>query len=123
MALNWNIERCKDYKKLIDEKEGVITDALIWLTMSIGMPEITKKHHEEFFLRTQIHQKINGAFLRKGNGAPFYMTIEDVQKRIGLYTNADKFSKAVFKSRIYNSLVNSAIRSNENEMEEYEEEK
>lgn len=123
MALNWNIERCKDYKKLIDEKEGVITDALIWLTMSIGMPEITKKNHEEFFLRTQIHQKINGAFLRKGNGAPFYMTIEDVQKRIGLYTNADKFSKAVFKSRIYNSLVNSAIRSNENEMEEYEEEK
>ena len=123
MALNWNIERCKDYKKLIDEKEGVITDALIWLTMSIGMPEITKKNHEEFFLRTQIHQKINGAFLRKGNGAPFYMTIEDVQKRIGLYTNADSFSKAVFKSRIYNSLVNSAIRSNENEMEEYEEEK
>ena len=123
MALNWNIERCKDYKKLIDEKEGVITDAIIWLTMSIGMPEITKKNHEEFFLRTQIHQKINGAFLRKGNGAPFYMTIEDVQKRIGLYTNADKFSKAVFKSRIYNSLVNSAIRSNENEMEEYEEEK
>ena len=123
MALNWNIERCKDYKKLIDEKEGVITDALIWLTMSIGMPEITKKNHEAFFLRTQIHQKINGAFLRKRNGAPFYMTIEDVQKRIGLYTNADKFSKAVFKSRIYNSLVNSAIRSNENEMEEYEEEK
>lgn len=123
MALNWNIERCKDYKKLIDETEGVITDAIIWLTMSIGMPEITKKNHEEFFLRTQIHQKINGAFLRKGNGAPFYMTIEDVQKRIGLYTNADSFSKAVFKSRIYNSLVNSAIRSNENEMEEYEEEK
>ena len=123
MALNWNIERCKDYKKLTDETEGVITDALTWLTMSIGMPEITKKNHEEFFLRTQIHQKINGAFLRKGNGAPFYMSIEDIEKRIGLYTNADKFSKAVFKSRIYNSLVRTAIHSNKNEMENYEEDK
>ena len=48
MALNWNIEDCKNHKELTTDKEWPITNALIWATMAIGVNEITSKNVKKY---------------------------------------------------------------------------
>ena len=54
MALNWNIEDCKNYKELTTDKEWPITNALIWSTIAIGINEITSKNVKKVFTRIRI---------------------------------------------------------------------
>ena len=58
MSLNWNVEKCKDWKilvnykasdKLKDTREWSITNALIWHSMTCGFNEITEKNYKEIY--------------------------------------------------------------------------
>ena len=44
MAINWNVEKCKNYKKLVKDNEWVLTNSLIWGGFSIGYGQITNKN-------------------------------------------------------------------------------
>jgi hypothetical protein len=100
MALNWNIEACKNFKELTTDKEWPITNALIWSTMAIGVNEITSKNIKKVFTRIRIDENLNGAYLTNGRKR-YFIKMEDVEKRIGLYTNASPYTDTQFLKRYY----------------------
>lgn len=63
------------------------TEALIWLSLSTVIGEITEENHEEVFRRVQVIEKKHGAMLGDSEEAVFF-TMADVKRRIGLKTNA-----------------------------------
>lgn len=100
MALNWSVNKVKDWETLSkDAKEWNITDALIWATMWIGMPEIKKSNAEEFYARVHLHELLAGTALNTQDG-PYYLTKEDVMRRIGLSTNASSMTRHKFNSSL-----------------------
>lgn len=91
MALNWDTRNVKDWEK----KTGALADMMIWLTMFVGINEITEKNSSEFFRRVSFLEKINGAFLSY-NKKPKPITLEDVRSFIGLSTNASSITWSQF---------------------------
>ena len=100
MALNWNIEACKNYKELTTDKEWAVTNALIWLSLETGINEITTKNVKKVFTRIRISENLSGAYLRNGKKR-YFIKMEDVEKRIGMYTNASPYTDAQFLKRYY----------------------
>ena len=70
---------------------------LIFLTMNIGMNEITKKNYKKFYNRLHFleSQLPSGAYLTyAGESMPY--TLEMVEDLIGLKTNATNLTKSKF---------------------------
>jgi hypothetical protein len=97
MSLNFDftqmVERLgkEEYDRITDHptiegKWHPVTDALIWMTMAVGMGEITEKNADKFADRLLAYQALNGACLRGPDGE-VYITSEDVKNHIGLSTN------------------------------------
>lgn len=105
MSLNWNLTKVKNHDRVCftnwkkdenGELSGTmkpVTNSLIWITMSIGMGEITEKNYDEFFMRIEILQKaLDKPYLvstskKTGKHKPYYITLEHVKQHIGLRTN------------------------------------
>ena len=70
---------------------------LIFLTMNIGMDEITKKNYKKFYNRLHFleSQLPSGAYLTYA-GAPMPYTLEMIEELIGLKTNATNLTKSKF---------------------------
>lgn len=123
MALHWDISKVKDHHLLHNTKdangnlpfpegsdedmegdaEWAITERIIWLTIGIGMNQITEKNWEDFYRRVQMWQQCKGAVMRKGN-EPFYLTPDHIYRRIGLYTNATTIPITKFMRRCYDDI-------------------
>ena len=106
MPLNWNIERCDNWKELIEDSEWGVTNALIWTTMVVGLHEISEANANEFFARVDAVQRGTGELCYKDTGTPentdsskwlpYFITYEDIVRRIGLGTNASRMTKTEF---------------------------
>lgn len=94
MALNWNIAKVKDWEKL-EGAERSITDAIVWATMAVGIPEITEKNVDEFYARVHLFELLVGSYRQK-EGKAVYITKDDVKRRVGLYTNASRYTRNQF---------------------------
>ena len=70
---------------------------LIFLTMNIGMNEITKKNYKKFYNRLHFleNQLPSGAYLTYAD-EPYPYTMEMVKELIGLKTNATNLTKSKF---------------------------
>jgi len=70
---------------------------LIFLTMNIGMDEITKKNYKKFYNRLHFleSQLPSGAYLTYA-GKPMPYTLEMIEELIGLKTNATNLTKSKF---------------------------
>jgi hypothetical protein len=100
MALHWNITNCSDFDGITAEgKEWGITNSLIWATMSVDMHEITETNYVEFYARLKAVEATFGAICY-GDDGDYFLTIEDVKKRIGLVTNASTKTISQFFKRI-----------------------
>lgn len=92
MSLDWNATAVKDVDTLHDdEAQWGITHDLIWATMSIGIREITDTNFIEFYARLKYVYKLIDAELN--------ITPADVQRRIGLRTNANLETELQFIKR------------------------
>lgn len=118
MSLDWNLKKIRDYKKLyrkIGEGERGYSptkptftlksenERIIWLTMIIGMREITEKNWEQFYNRVNFYEKNTDSHLwkkLKNKLVPMYITKDQVQKMIGLSTNASTLTKNQFIKRV-----------------------
>ena len=103
MAIHWNVEKCKNYKKLVKDDEWVLTNSLIWGGFSIGYGQITNKNWKQYYKRVQVLEKLFGSFINKivkGKRQPVYMTEKDIKKRIGFSTNHSNISNAKFWKKI-----------------------
>jgi hypothetical protein len=97
MSLNWDITNCNNYKELQSDTEWGITNTLIWATMSVDMGDITESNYVEFYSRIKALEAVFGALANSSDGS-YFITIEDVKKRIGLSTNvSDKTTNQFFK--------------------------
>jgi hypothetical protein len=99
MALEWNLTKIKDSDNICWQKDketgeelmSQLTNALIWATMIVSLGEITKRNIDEWLFRLE--------YLREVNQDPFtaHVSREDLEKHIGLYTNASQRTRAQFK--------------------------
>ena len=102
MALSWNIEKCEklDFIKS-DRLEKLKTEVIIWSSLIINITQITKKNYKEFYYRLNVYERLTYTGLRDNEGNDYYITLEDVKNRIGLYTNVGNISDTKFLKNIY----------------------
>tara|TARA_Y100001963_G_scaffold158855_1_gene260060 strand:- start:1956 stop:2306 length:351 start_codon:yes stop_codon:yes gene_type:complete len=103
MAINWNVGKCKNYKKLVKGDEATLTDALIWGGFDIGYGQITNKNWKQYYKRVQVIEKLFGSYVYTYNDnsrTPYYLTEKDIKKRIGLSTNHSNISNTKFWKKI-----------------------
>jgi hypothetical protein len=106
MALNYDLSQIKDYKKLWERSEitqentqmKVPYRTIIFCTMIVGMREITEENSSKFIERVSFIEKTKGSFFYK-NKKPLYITEKDINRMIGLKTNASLLTKAQFIKR------------------------
>lgn len=106
MALTWNLENCKDWESLKTDAEWPVTDMIIWATMftDIGW-QITEENVAEFYSRIHLLEVMDGAFMNQtnretGEVEPYFLTPEDVVKRVGLQTNVAPKTHLQFMKRV-----------------------
>lgn len=90
MSLNYDLRKVEDWESLqSDESERHITDAVIWESMTVGLPEVTADNVNEWVERSRIVAAVLDAHtLFLSDGTPRPLTRADFQRRIGLRTNA-----------------------------------
>jgi hypothetical protein len=116
MSLDWDISEVENNDEIkADGSPWVTTETLIWYTMAVDMGEITKENYDEFFKRVSIWETINGAGKRKYNPdtdehEDIFMTLEDVERRIGLSTNVITRDREEWGERIAEVLFDRADR-------------
>ena len=89
-----------------------ITETLIWMTMMVGINEISEKTATEFFARASLEEALWGAMRSKGDES-VYVSIEDVRRHIGLKTNASPYTKTQWLCKVYrqwNARVDRQLR-------------
>jgi hypothetical protein len=122
MSLNWDISEIDDFKnkcvyqaerddpsagiKKGDDMISGVTDALIWATMSVGIPKITEENWQKFFARLNFYERLFSPW-RRLDGKPFYFKPEDVQMHIGLKTNVPPETDARWRKRMWESHLDS----------------
>ena len=80
--------------------------------MIIGIREITDKNWERFYNRINIWEKVFGSGYYKRNRkklVPILVTKEDVQRMIGLSTNASPLSDAKYQKHFFKMLKHNGI--------------
>jgi len=127
MSLDYNLSDIKNYnslyRKLKKGEEGYSEtevykklkpqfERIIWATMIIGIREITDKNWERFYNRINIWEKVFGSGYYKRNRkklVPILVTKEDVQRMIGLSTNASPLSDAKYQKHFFKMLKHNQI--------------
>lgn len=117
MALNWSCEDVVDGENVCyitttedDPNNGTVagdriwnpvTMSLVWASLQTGIGRITTKNAAEVYARLRFIETVCGPMLRRGDGAPHEITVEEVQAHIGLSTNAtyNDDSRAKFYKR------------------------
>jgi hypothetical protein len=109
MPLNYNLERIANYEDVcwLTTPDGVThkpmnpkTEALIFITIAIGLPEIRTDNVDEFAIRCAMWEKVAGPMCRDGKGDPWPITRGDVEAHVGLSTTASSLTLARFNGHI-----------------------
>ena len=109
MALHFNFSKVRDYQSVTtdpkdDTKWHPVADALVWLSMICGFNQITAKNYEKVYHRIAAYQQVRGSYLRRYNEAnelvDVYITYADVQRFIGMDTNASTMTDAQWIKRL-----------------------
>lgn len=119
MALNWWLDRVQDYEKVApceeNKLEGTITNALIWATMTVDLREITAKNVDEWLFRLSVVKEHRGALVNRfiedpsrpsgWREEPYYITREDLVRRIGLATNVVTLPRTKWVAKVAESVA------------------
>jgi hypothetical protein len=107
VSLNWNLSKVKNHQELTEEMSAV-TETLIFFTMFVGVPNVTEKTADTFFKRIQIFEKLFGCIVRTvdEDGKLDYYSIQlsDVERHVGLHTNAVAYTDAQFKNQVFKRI-------------------
>lgn len=99
MALHYNLSAIKDNETVCwtgpddDARMNPVTEGLIFMTISVGIPKITEENWREFAVR---YLMVHGALQFDGD----LYSPQDIQAHVGLSTNASAMSKAKFNGSI-----------------------
>ena len=110
MPLDFSFRDVENWREVCRDKDGRVngvTEALIWLTMTIGISDITHKNYEEFHRRLLEYDICSDStpVRTKGIGNR-HITLEEVRKHIGLGTNAgSEITRAAWEKRLKAKLA------------------
>ena len=93
MSLNWNISEVEDWEAKKKANPDLL-EKLIFSTMLVGIPKITKKNYMIFYARHIAHDMLFKT------SAKYQIKLEDIKKWIGLSTNADKLSGSQWEKKL-----------------------
>jgi len=123
MSLNWNIKNVLGFKKNPDDyylpiknKKGgkvwdiqPITKYLVFKSMAIGLDKITKQNIDEWLIRISLIDELYGTTLMmkddKGIAKPYHITSNDLERHIGLWTNANTFTRKKLVSNCVSGIL------------------
>lgn len=126
MAVTFDVTKIPNYAENFpdvgpkdDPSWNPITSALTMVMLVLG--PLTEKNFDEFCMRLDIFQEINGALLSKhgedGKGEDVYVTREQVRLHLGIRTNHSPVSNSQFGKSIMGALQRRAKRKLEREKE------
>jgi hypothetical protein len=132
MALTFDVSRMKNFEVLttlvVTEGDSTrqrwhyITEGLIFLTMGIGMNEITEENWKEFYNRVNMWERCNGPQLWRGhetNSPKNFITPLEVFMHIGLHTNASRKTEAQFTKDCFACIKDETARKTHGVEEQY----
>ena len=118
MSLDWRVNDIANYKELCWQATGEknkdgddtfrlnpVTDALVWATMTVGIPRITEKNWKEFFVRQGAVDHVCGPALSNRKTGKSMLTEEAIHAHIGLATNASTITAAKFLKNLEDNVV------------------
>jgi len=142
MPLNWSVKNVKDHDNVcyyVATKDNLeygmkagesylkgTTDALVWLTMSVGLTEITEDNIDEWLYRLAIEYSVHGATNHRfvdGKWEPIYHDENSLRQHIGLETNAGTISREEYHEKVIRALASNGkylLRSAKEENETFE---
>jgi hypothetical protein len=106
MPLNFDFSKVRDYQSVTidphnDANWHPVADALVWLSVICGYNQITQQNHAKIAKRIAAYQQVCGAFLEAGGGSkPIYITHTDVERFIGMHTNASTMTDTQWLKRL-----------------------
>ena len=107
MAIKWDISKCKNWNELNKGVEWDITWGLICSDGS-GYSRITKNNYKKYYARLRLSEKLFGTMLyiidKNKKQVRYFITLEDVKRRIGLQTNSSDKTDAEFWKHIKKSV-------------------
>lgn len=116
MSLNYDLTKMKDREVHFPPEAGNqlngVVQSLVWVSIPIGINEITEKNVNEFWLRTSIWQTMVGAQFTRSREAndgsiaadPILITKEDVRHAVGLRTNVSHKTRPQFFKGLWDTL-------------------
>ena len=129
MALTWDLVKIKfpdEYTLWVDNpnpdhKEGqeqvmnAVTEMIIFLTMFVGINEITNSKYKDFYKRIRQFETVTGAGLlfhpeTKESRMP---TLEEIKWHIGLRTNATPYTKHKWTTNLMRMLDETISKEDE----------
>jgi hypothetical protein len=99
MSLDFNFTDAPHAEEMKSDEQWGLTEAIIFITIPIGMPRIEEKTVEEFFRRVAAWELATGAICVEDK-KPRYTTLDDIRLRVGLRTNASPKTKHQFLKTI-----------------------
>ncbi|RDJ35734.1 MAG: hypothetical protein DWQ19_13025 [Crenarchaeota archaeon] len=119
MSLDWSLEKVHNWEELANNRtHRNITDAIVFKTMAIGISEITEKNYVEFYQRIRVWEQAFGAsmyYSEQGKRHEWPITLFDVKRRIGLFTNASRLTEKQFLKLLSENLFRDQHRPIERE--------
>lgn len=121
MPLNFSLDEIDNYNELWEEIEtgpekgryklNKVSEYLTYATMFVGIQKITKDNYEKFYNRLVAFEKVAGKHLMRNVGSDQvprwiqrHIEKEEVERHIGLGTNASRMTPAKFKKSLVERL-------------------
>lgn len=98
MALHWELGDIEDWDEITDGEEGQKTNIMIWATVGVGLNRITPQNVDTWVTRINYAAENGLYFASDRNGDDYLIPREWVERRIGLWTNADQMSGAKYRA-------------------------
>ena len=104
MSLNYDLTGIKKFHNLYSRKGNQPLqpkyELVIFLTMTLGLPEITNSNLPEFYKRLWMWETAFGGFKKKGKRLDFKI----VRRMVGLITNSCPLTRPKFEKKLVNKL-------------------
>jgi len=119
MSLNYGYGFVPDHlttSPFDENKIHPVTNYLIWSSLLTGISSITKANVDEVFRRIAVLQKLEGAQIQyvdpiSNDWIEIYLTRQDIENHIGLWTNASYLTATQFDKKIMERLSREATTS------------
>jgi hypothetical protein len=127
VSLNWTVSNIADWETVCymeapcdipsqfvakgDRMLNPVTNVLIWATIAVDLPGITRENASEFFARLRFTEQQDGPFLiraevdgKRPEGEAAFVTPEEVVAHIGLTANVSPLSRTKWLNKLKHQI-------------------